>query len=84
MPKDAKIRRKPIWLGPNAIALIQIFEGGHNWDDIWTYWFSEEEDPQERADEAAKEFMRQMDEWYSRRFLEALKREIEKELAKEE
>ena len=73
--------RKPIYLSKNSVALITIYTRPDKIDDIWVTDYPEyEEGYQELAEEAAFQFMEQLEGRYNRLLLRALKKEINKRL----
>ena len=73
--------RKPIYLNKNAVALITIYTRPDNLEDLWTTDYSEyNESYKQVAEEAAKEFIEQLDGQYNKLFLRALKKEINERL----
>lgn len=73
--------RKPIYLSKNAVALITVYERPDKIEDMWIIDYAEYgEDYKKVAEEAAEQFMEQLDEQYTPRFLRALKKEINKRL----
>lgn len=82
MAKDCKpIDRKPIILGKNAIALIQIFEKDDNLLDI-SIGALENFMNAEDVKDSAKQFVEQIKDVSSPRFLRELAKEIEGLLTK--
>ena len=73
--------RKPIYLSKNAVALITVFTRPDNIEDLWITDYPEyNEDHKKVAEEAARQFMEQLEGWYNELFLRALKKEINKRL----
>jgi hypothetical protein len=73
--------RKPIYLSKNAVALITIYERPDQLADMWVTDYAEyEEDYRKNAEEAAEQFIEQLDGRYNQLFLRALKKEINKRL----
>jgi hypothetical protein len=73
--------RKPIYLNKNAVALINVFTRPDKIEDFWIMDFSGyPEDHKKVAEEAAEQFMEQLDGQYNELFLRALKKEINKRL----
>jgi len=73
--------RKPIYLNKNAVALITVFTRYDNIEDVWiTDYPDYDEDHKKIAEEAARQFMKQLEGQYNKLFLRALKREINKRL----
>ena len=71
--------RKPIYLNKNAVALITIYTRHDNLEDMWIADYYDE-DHKKVAEEAAEQFMEQLDGEYNQLFLRALKKEINKRL----
>lgn len=73
--------RKPIYLNKNAVALITVFTRYDNLEDMWVTDYPEyEKDFKKLAEEAAFQFMDQLEGHYNKLFLRALKKEINKRL----
>ena len=73
--------RKPIYLNKNAVALITIYTRPDKIEDMWTTDYPEyDEDYKKVAEEAAFQFMEQLELHYNELFLRALKKEINKRL----
>ena len=73
--------RKPIYLNKNAVALITVFTRPDRPEDLWIPDYPEyDEDHKKVAEEAARQFMEQLEGWYNELFLRALKKEINKRL----
>ena len=73
--------RKPIYLNKNAVALITVFTRNDKIEDMWITDYPEYDENHEKvAEEAAKEFMEQLEGWHNELFLRALKKEINKRL----
>ena len=76
-----KIRRKPIQLSKNSIAVIHIFNRYDLMDDLWMYdvdkLYKEGRDVEK---EAAKEFINQLENEWNGVFLLELHNEIHKQL----
>lgn len=73
--------RKPIYLSKNAVALITVFTRPDKLEDMWVADSSEyNEDYKKVAEEAARQFIEQLEGRYNKLFLRALKREINKRL----
>ena len=68
-----QIRRTPIVLNKNTVALLHIFTRHDSMDDIWMHDIAPyiEENYQEHA-KSAKELIKQLEDHYSIAFLEAL------------
>jgi hypothetical protein len=63
--KEKKIRRAPIIINKNAVALIHIFEKYDDFDDMWMSDFGQYvEENFEEHEKAAEQFIFQLkDEW---------------------
>ena len=73
--------RKPIYLDKNAVALITVYTRYDNIEDMWVTDYPEYlEDPKKVAEEAAEQFMEQLDGRYNKLFLMSLRKEINKRL----
>ena len=73
--------RKPIYLSKNAVALITVYERPDKMADMWVadcHMYNE--DYKKTAEEAAFQFMEQLEKRYNKLFLRALKKEINKRL----
>lgn len=74
-------KRKPILLHKNAVMWIQIFTKTDDIEDVmFGVW--EQYSTQKACKEAAKEFIRQLREQYNIAFIEALRQECEKIIAR--
>jgi len=67
--------KKPIILSPNALATILIWTRDSNFLEICLSE-RDEIDYEKLMDEAAQEFIRQLEGWWCVRFMEALVKEI--------
>ena len=73
--------RKPIYLSKNAVALITVFTRPDKLEDMWITDYDEYyEDHKKIAEEAAEQFMEQLELHYNELFLRALKKEISERL----
>lgn len=69
--------RKPIYLHKNAVALITIFKRYDNIEDLWITDYPEyDENTKDVCKEAAKQFIEQLENQWTQRFLTALRDEI--------
>ena len=75
--------RKPIYLNKNTVALIHIFKRCDEINDLWVTDYSiYDENPDDVAKEAAKQFIDQLKNCWTPRFLEALQQEIKNVLTR--
>lgn len=76
--EDKKIRRRPIVLNDDTIAVIHVFKRYQSLDDIWM-WYDEklEEENYSLTEESARQFMIQLEGEYSVKFLKSLRDEID-------
>ena len=72
--------KKPILINKNAVALISIYTRS---DDLELIAFWDNFPIIETTENAAKEFIKQLDDRYSIRFLEALRDEIDRVIESE-
>lgn len=73
--------RKPIYLNKNAVALITVFTRPDNIEDLWIMDYPEYDgNYKDVAENAAREFIEQLELHYNKLFLRALKKEINKRL----
>lgn len=68
--------RKPILISKNVCALILLFEKRDELFDVFYDAFDDWDSP-EVSRQAAKEFVSQLKGWWTKRFMKALKAEIE-------
>ena len=84
MSEDTKLdERKPIVLGPDVVALIQIYTRTCDFADIWV----SDLDPYMRTvdfEGSAKEFVDQLKDHWCVAFMEALVKEIKERIKDEE
>jgi len=76
-----KIIRTPILLNKNTVALIHVFHRHDHLEDIWIFDVDKyQEEITEAHEKAAKQFV----EHWTRRFMEALRNEIQQQLDSEQ
>jgi hypothetical protein len=69
--------RIPIYLNKHTVALIQVFTRCEQLEDLWVTDYPEyDEDPDTVAKKAAEQFIGQLQDHWTPRFLEALQDEI--------
>jgi len=85
MNEKKKIRRTPIVLSKNTIAMIHIFEKYDDMDDLWMYDLSKyAEENYEQYEKAAKQFISQLKEHWCVLFMEHLIKESFKQMVEED
>jgi len=82
---EPKIKRQPIQLNNHAVAVIHIFNRTDYLEDIWMSEVDEyTEDSCNQHELAAKQFVEQLEDWWTPKFMKALKNEIEIRLKNQE
>jgi hypothetical protein len=76
-----KIRRTPILINNHAVALLHIFTRYDHLEDLWTVDADGlDKEKWEMYDEAAKQFVEQLEDQWCIKFMEALRDEIDKQI----
>lgn len=81
MSEEKKVIRKPIQLSPHAVAIMHIFKRRDLWEDMWmTDVDCYNEDRWDLPENAANQFMDQLDGMECMAFIIALRDRCQKEI----
>jgi len=85
MNKDKKIRRAPIIMDKNTVALIHVFHKHDDFDDMWMHDIEKYIlENYEQYEEAAKQFINQLDGHWCVLFMEHLTKHAFKTMTEED
>lgn len=80
---EPQVRRTPIYLGKNAIAVLHIFTRYDHLEDVWMFDSDAlEEQNWKLPEKSAEQFIEQLEGWWTPAFMMQLRDQIEKELIK--
>lgn len=80
---EAHVRRTPIYLGKNAIAVLHIFTRYDHLEDTWMFDSDALRNQNWKLpEESAQQFIEQLEKWWTPAFMMQLRDQVEKELIK--